>query len=381
MQKLNADLLSKLLDDLYGSIEDPIRLERFNQALLDALRSHVAVLQCIDAPAERAWFPIVAGITTRDVETHAELIANENIWVQRMEHFIRPGFVPDLDRFVSLAELKRTRFFHDGMRHLDIYHSTGIVLGTDPSLSALYTINRSDRVGAFSAQELDLLRALSPHWLNVFRLQERLNLTEVFANAADKADARPLWLIDSTCKLHRVNASGEQFLVNQTWLVSHQGRLTTAQADKSAAFCANVHAITAGALPQATLQLNTLNGATATLHFQQLPRLAGLVTPLHRPLVLLSIELASAASTSAVDVATRLRICYGLTRAEIRFTESLHQTMALSHIAAALGISVGNARTTLKSVMAKTQCHSQVALLLLIERLPTAKPRSNAAPR
>ena len=379
MQPLNADLLPKLLDDLYGSIEDPIRLARFNQTLLDALRSHVAVLQCIDAPAERAWFPIVAGITTRDVETHAELIANENIWVQRVEPFIRPGFVPDLDRFVSLAELKRTRFFNDGMRHLDIYHSTGIVLGTDPSLSALYTINRSNRVGAFSAQELELLRALSPHWLNVFRLQERLNLTEVFANAADNLDARPLWIIDSTCKLHRVNASGEQILVNQAWLVSHQGRLTTAQASKDAAFCANVYAITSGALPQATLQLQALTGATATLHFQQLPRLAGLVTPFHRPLVVLSIELA--APDSAVDVATLLRACYGLTRAEIRFAESLHQTIALSHTAAALGISVGNARTTLKSVMAKTQCHSQVALLLLIERLPKAKPPSKAAPR
>ena len=379
MQPLNADLLPRLLDDLYGSIEDPIRLARFNQTLLDALRSHVAVLQCIDAPAERAWFPIVAGITTRDVETHAELIANENIWVQRVEPFIRPGFVPDLDRFVSLAELKRTRFFNDGMRHLDIYHSTGIVLGTDPSLSALYTINRSNRVGAFSAQELELLRALSPHWLNVFRLQERLNLTEVFANAADNLDARPLWIIDSTCKLHRVNASGEQILVNQAWLVSHQGRLTTAQASKDAAFCANVYAITSGALPQATLQLQALTGATATVHFQQLPRLAGLVTPFQRPLVMLSVELA--ASDSAVDVATLLRACYGFTRAEIRFAESLHQTMALSHTAAALGISIGNARTTLKSVMAKTQCHSQVALLLLIERLPKAKPPSKAAPR
>ena len=376
---MNIDLLPKLLDDLYGSIEDPIRLARFNQTLLDALRSHVAVLQCIDAPAERAWFPIVAGITARDVETHAELIANENIWVQRVEPFIRPGFVPDLDRFVSLAELKHTRFFNDGMRHLDIYHSTGIVLGTDPSLSALYTINRSNRVGAFSAQELELLRALSPHWLNVFRLQERLNLTEVFANAADNLDARPLWIIDSTCKLHRVNASGEQILVNQAWLVSHQGRLTTAQASKDAAFCANVYAITSGALPQATLQLQALTGATATLHFQQLPRLAGFVTPFQRPLVMLSNELA--ASDSAVDVATLLRACYGFTRAEIRFAESLHQTMALSHTAAALGISIGNARTTLKSVMAKTQCHSQVALLLLIERLPKAKPPSKAAPR
>ena len=202
MQPLNADLLPRLLDDLYGSIEDPIRLARFNQTLLDALRSHVAVLQCIDAPAERAWFPIVAGITARDVETHAELIANENIWVQRVEPFIRLGFVPDLDRFVSLAELKRTRFFNDGMRHLDIYHSTGIVLSTDPSLLALYTINRSNRAGAFNAQELDLLRALSPHWLNVFRLQERLNLTEVFANAVDNPEVRPLWIIDSTCKLH-----------------------------------------------------------------------------------------------------------------------------------------------------------------------------------
>ena len=371
---MNADLLSKLLDDLYGSIEDPIRLERFNQTLLDALRAHIAVLQCIDAPAERAWFPIIAGITTRDVETHAELIANENIWVQRMEAFMRPGFVPDLDRFVSLSELKRTRFFNDGMRHLDIYHSTGIVLGTDPSLSALYTINRSDRVGAFNAQEHDLLRALSPHWLNVFRLQERLNLTEVFANAADNPEVRPLWIIDSMCKLHRINASGEQFLAKQVWLVSHQGCLTTEQASKSAAFCANVYAITSGALPQATLQLQALTGATATLHFQQLPRLAGLATPFHRPLVVLSIELAASAS----DVATLLRACYGLTRAEIRFAESLHQTMALSHTAAALGISIGNARTTLKSIMAKTQCHSQMALLLMIERLPKAEPPSKA---
>ena len=371
---MNIDLLPKLLDDLYGSIEDPSRLGRFNQTLLDALRAHVALLQCTDTPAERAWFPIVAGVTVRDVETHAELIANENIWVQRTEPFIRPGFVPDLDRFVSLSELKRTRFFNDGMRHLDIYHSTGIVLGTDPSLSALYTINRSDRVGAFNAQEHDLLRALSPHWLNVFRLQERLNLTEVFANAVDNPEVRPLWIIDSMCKLHRINASGEQFLTTQAWLVSHQGCLTTAQASKSAAFCVNVHAITSGALPQASMQLEALTGATATLHFQQLPRLAGLATPFHRPLVVLSIELAASAS----DVATLLRACYGLTRAEIRFAESLHQTMALSHTAAALGISIGNARTTLKSIMAKTQCHSQMALLLMIERLPKAEPPSKA---
>ena len=365
---MNIDLLPKLLDDLYGSIEDPSRLGRFNQTLLDALRAHVAVLQCIDAPAERAWFPVVAGITVRDVETHADLIADENIWVQRMEPFIRPGFVPDLDRFVPLSELKRTRFFNDGMRHLDIYHSTGIVLATEPSLSAQYTINRSNRAGAFSAQELDLLRALSPHWLNVFRLQERLNLTEVFANAADEHNARPVWIIDSACKLHRVNASGEQLLANQDWLVCHQGGLTTAQASKGEAFYANVHAITSGALPQATMQLQALTGATATLHFQQLPRLAGLVTLLHRPLVVLSIELA--VSTSAVDVDTLLRSCYGLTRAEIRLAESLHQTMALSQTAAELGITVGNARTTLKSVMSKTQCRTQVALLLLIERLP-----------
>ncbi len=52
---MNLDLLPKLLNGLYGSIEDPIRLERFNQTLLDALQSHVAVLQCIDKPAERAW--------------------------------------------------------------------------------------------------------------------------------------------------------------------------------------------------------------------------------------------------------------------------------------------------------------------------------------
>ena len=56
---MNPDLLP-MPDDLYGSIEDPIRLERFNQTLLDALRAHVAALQWFDAPAERAWFPIVA---------------------------------------------------------------------------------------------------------------------------------------------------------------------------------------------------------------------------------------------------------------------------------------------------------------------------------
>ncbi len=363
---MNPDLLPKLLDDLYGSIEDPARLERFNQTLLSALRSHAAALQCVDALAVRAWFPIMSGVTARDVEPHMELIANENIWVQRMAHLMQPGYVPESDRFVSLSELKRTRFFQDAMRHLDICHSTGIVLATDPSLFASYTISRSERLGAFNAQELDLLRALSPHWLNVFRLQERLNLAEAFANVvADEPVARPLWVIDSMCQLRRTNAAGEWFLADQRWLVKQHGRVAPTQGGRLSAFCAIARAVAHGVTPQTTLQLQGIGGITATLHFQQLPCLVGLVTPFQRPLVVLSIEIQSLTK----DVPTLLRTCYGLTGAEIRLAASLHRTMALSDTATELRITLGNARTTLKSVMSKTQCHTQVALLLLIERL------------
>jgi DNA-binding CsgD family transcriptional regulator len=71
---------------------------------------------------------------------------------------------------------------------------------------------------------------------------------------------------------------------------------------------------------------------------------------------------------SALAVHRQLRQNHGLSPSEATLLWQLHQCESLREAAAAIGISIGNARTKLKRAMGKTGARSQSTLILLVER-------------
>jgi DNA-binding CsgD family transcriptional regulator len=67
---------------------------------------------------------------------------------------------------------------------------------------------------------------------------------------------------------------------------------------------------------------------------------------------------------------TALRDLFGLTPAESRLADLLHQELNLKQAAEKMHISLGTARFMLKNIFAKTQTRRQSQLVQMLSRLP-----------
>lgn len=346
------------LNDLYGSVTEPGRIDAFTRRLMRLTRSHIAAVHLMDFRDHQASIPQVYGIKLSDIAPYSEVMNGENIWMERQQHLMLPGYVADCDRFVDQKELKRTRFWADGLRHFDVSHSTGIVLARDAQLAGSLSLSRSEQSGPYSPSELDLLRALAPHYLNVVQLQQRLKIAEQFAEALDAGiDGVPVWLLDPGGRVLRMNTAAAAVLRQDGWILIDHGVLAPRQ--HRAEYLSAFSAVASGAVASQSVHWRHVD-ASIVLSLRRL------TTAAHGPATLaLSLhERLPDRTDREQEFAKR----HGLTRAERRLALLFHQRLDLAQVAAELRISIGNARTTLKQVMAKTGAHSQAALALLIER-------------
>jgi DNA-binding CsgD family transcriptional regulator len=364
-----------ILDLLYGAVTDASMLDSVLRKMMSDLHSHVGILQFNDVHASSVKLPILKGPTLADVTPHLEVMGHGNPWITRQFEAFRPGYVSDCERVVSENELLGTRFYNEPCREFDIRYSTGIVLDVAGPQVANLTLSRAWGMGAFTPEEYDYMRRLAPHWVNAYRLSQRLRVAEQFAAGLDLLDhtaSRPLWMIDSRRRVVHANATGEAMLAQGVYLTRVDGLLTTRQWGHRAAFEEVVSAAARrGGRLAARIDV-TEPAANATIHIQRLPPAVGLAAA-SGELALITLEVT--ARQPAKDdraVAASLTRSYRLTAAEARLAVALHQSHKLSCAAATLGISLGNARTTLKRIFAKTGTLNQQHLVLLVERLRSA---------
>jgi len=363
--------LDQLLLDLYAAITEPERLDKVNALIMLATRSRAGAMHYVDLRQRRAWFPTTYGLQPQDILPYEQIIGAENPWMHRQAHLMRPGYIGDSDRYVPKSELKRTRFWSDAMRHLDVCHSSGIVLAADADYTANYTINRSESAGAYGQEELGLLARVAPHWINFFHLHQRLAVAEQFAAACqflNPGTDTSLLLLDVHGRLLRSNEAAQIQLESETWLRLRNGHVVTARSEDALfLYQAVVKVCYEPQVPLATIRIGASRGGHATLRIHRLPHSSG-ITVGALPNAILTLD-PPRMPIDEVQLLQRLRIDHQLAPAEARLAQALHSKLKLSSAAASLGISLGNARTTLKHVLAKTRSPNQQALVLLVERL------------
>lgn len=362
---------------LYAAILDPTRLDAVNRHLLDVLRSHAGAMHYMDFAQQQARVPSMLGVLPDDVQPHLELLSTENLWMERQRHQLTPGNIGDGDRVASFAELKTTRFYNEFLRHVDIAHSCGITLANDDQRAANFTVSRDHRRGRYQPAELDILARIAPHWVNAFSLAERLEVVKHLMHSQESPalGGRPLLVVNDRLRILGCNHAGEQQLRTGAWLRSVDGRLSTADTERLPRVAAQiVQTATSAEAPEAKLSIGT-GLARATLHLHQLPPSTGLARgPFPNVLITLDVPLPD----WNVWHSEVLRQRYRLMPAEARLALALHRHQKLKLAASELGISIGNARTTLKQILLKTGQNNQLGLVLLIERLGAGSTSSFA---
>lgn len=369
------DASSRLIHTLYADLNEPEWAQPFLEGLCRATGSHAGAVVVSDLRKRQDLMPAFCGAQTASALDYERRYAGHNPWRQAHAHSPRgAGSIVVSDDLVPFGELKRSLFWTDFLRHLDIDHGVGLVGVSSTQQLGSLTLLRSRALGAYGGSDLALLRQVSGHWANACVLRarlDRLNDQEQTLAAALDHVGLAVFLLDGAGALVRTNAAGDALLQDGEVLRLRRGCPTARHGPSALALARAIEAILApNAQPSALVPLRDAAGrlaAQAGVHRLALGAAAGairaalLVQPL-RPNRLGALRDA-------------LRVVYGLTNREAQLATELHTGLDLAEASAAVGITVEHARTRFKVLSQKLGVRSRGEALRLIAAMSSSLGR------
>lgn len=268
-----------------------------------------------------------------------------------------PGSVVVPDDVLPLSTLRRTAFWSDFLRPMQVDHGGGLIGFRSQERVVSLTLLRSGRVGPYDAGERAWLRRIGPHWVNACKLRERLAPADSDGRAAVhalEAIGTAVFFLDPPGRCTRWNAAADTLLRDGSLVRLQGGRLVAASSgpssmilaatgptvlrykDGTVAGHASTHALPSG---------GTFGGASAVVF----------VDPIR--------------ASRPMDVQQALCAAFGLTRREAELAVRLADGSELAAVAEAMGISPGAARTRLKTVFGKTGTRHQAGVVGVVVSL------------
>ena len=336
-----------------------------------------------------------AALTRRYYFADDDLKAYVDHHVKTSPHLARVHEVPVgkaiySELMIGDEELKKTEHYNEYVRPRGLGHyGTGVLVERRPGRITAFSMadhkNDEDR----RASQIRLLDLLAPHFARAFRLHRIVIAQKVSQDAVQAAFdrwAHAALVLDSSGRMMGMNRAAELLLqrAEGVWL-SREGHLRsvdetcTRALDLAVRQCA---AIANGAINNGGLgdvgsrdldgvMLPRSSGAPLRVMVWPLPFLGGAGTSEFGPGNVLMV-LFDPDNVRRTPIAWMGRQ-YGLTPSEQRLTEAIINGVPLAEAAEELGIRLSTARTRLKTIQTKTQCHRQVDLVRLALSLPAVR--------
>lgn len=364
--------MERLIGGLFENLSEPEWASAFLAGVCAETQSHAAAVLQVDVATRRQTLPAFFGQGADMAIAFEQTHASGNPWRPADESRGPPtGSVVVSDDVLPLARLRKTGFWSDFLRPMDVDHGGGVIGLRTASHVLSMTLLRSRQRGPYTPQERAWLGRLAPHWTNACRLRSRL----APADAAPWDAARAFdvmgtaaFLLDERGQCLRMNASAEAVLGDGT-LVRLRGRRLAA-AGPASGF----------AFVPATGTVVLRNPEGSAVGHASAHRLPG-----HGPMgAARTVVFVDAVRTARpADVRGALAALYGLTPREAELATHLADGISLADAAAGMGITDGAARTRLKIVFGKTGARNQGALIALIGSLEavSGSPSSRSGDR
>lgn len=376
---IDPESLVGLVDRIYATVEAP---ERW-QDVVEAVATHTGgtkgllftPMHGIDEGG--LWSP--HNVAVEDLATYFQYYKYTDLWVSRARDRDHPVNVPvNCDMLVPQAELKRSEWFNDFLKPLDIRRCLSTVMGGgSSSLPAVHlSIYRPLSSKRFDAEAEQLLGALIPHLHRALDLGFRF--TALRHSARDRLGALDrlefgVVSLDQNGAILFLNRRAKAILASNDGLGVVNQRLVAAQRrdhDRLWAVIRRMVIARRDGGHDAGGALAVARPSAARSYAVNVAPGTGLASLVNAPATA-ALVLITDPEDCPEPSAERIARLHGLTPAEARVAEALAGGRSLREYADSAGLSIHTARSTLKHVFAKTDTRSQADLvrMLLTERL------------
>ncbi len=352
--------MERLIGTLFENLGESDWAAAFLAGVCSETRSHAAAVLQVDVASRRQVLPAYYGQGAEMAAAFELTHAAGNPWRPADESRGPPtGSVIVPDDVLPVSTLRRTAFWADFLRPMQVDHGCGVIGLRTPERVLSMTLLRSSRRGTYDARERAWLSRLAPHWVNACRLRTRLTPTDrADSDAAGAFDVlgTAAFLLDERGQCVRWNASADALLHDGTLVRLRGGRLVASSPGGNAMFAASARP-TVLRRPDGTVA----GHATAQ------------VLPGHGALgrARTVVFVAPVAATRPRAVQQALAAVHGLTAREAELSCRLADGAELSQAAEAMGITPGAARTRLKVIFGKTGARHRGGLVALVRSLYT----------
>lgn len=285
------------------------------------------------------------------------------------------GHVRPISSAWPIEDMRKSGLYNDTLRKLDYMHGAAVVPVRNAEYYGVVSLNRSERAGPFSDDQLATLNALVPHFRNVLRvvnaMSEMVQARSTLAAALDSLTDGVI-LTDKRGRVIHLNRTAEQMLARNDGISIRVGRLAAGKPDEERALH---RLIGQAAANRGTESLRRGGTCAVTRRSSPHPWLL-LVTPCSElqahaaaPRVATCTVLLRDPSWRAARGLGDLRHVYRLTPQEARVALAVSGGHGLAEAARSLGLSVLTVRNHLQRVFAKTGTSRQAELVHLIASL------------
>lgn len=357
------DAVLGIVEEIYAAAEDATRWRNVVEACAAAVCTEPTGLYSHNLTSGTATFSVAINCDPAYLRTYEAHYASVDAWsaTAARRNLFRPGEVLTSDSILSRRDLLRSEYYADWLHPQGIERAANICIASEKTFVANMSLMRkTDR--EFSAEDVRLLQAITPHLQRGLRLHH-----ELFAARAqreeltDVLDRMPVavMLLNAEGEVTYATRRAEIVLAANDGLAVHQKRLELSSA-------------------RATAELRELVGQASGRN-RAAPRHAGGAflcerRSLRAPYELLITPIGSAeAKRVAIFITDPAAIrshetsvwrdLYHLTPTEILVATAILTDATVEDVARSLGVTRNTVKTHMKRILAKTETSNRAQLV------------------
>ncbi len=363
MTKRNMPSFESMLEDLYASICDPERFERFTAKLRTAMNAHLVALLIDDVTH---YHRVLKNFSDEPLAVRPAPPDDDgsiNLYFARgVKQLVENGVLDGTPLFAR-GELEHTAFYRKQLLPIDAHWSMAYCLSDSASDEVVaLTVSRDKRRPRYEPDVMRLAQRLLPHMRNVYALQQRLQPQAGIQAGLDLLNFG-VWLLDRNGLFVYANAEAQRLIQDRTaGLGQRQRQLVPCWRPDRPALQQALATAACGSMRRNTeLLLHDASGQAWALCA---------IRPLHHDIFVVGCRISRPLAIMFVhpfvqrqSPADTLRNVFELTPAETDLACALLQHGALADCIPVTNKHRETLRTQLKALFTKTGTHRQSELI------------------